>query len=593
MDSSPVAVEAAKISDDDEKLEEEDGEVIESAPPLQIGEERVLGASGIKKKLLKLGDGYETPEHSDEATVHYVGTLLDERIFYSTRDKSEPVTLTLKDDEVKAPRGLGDCIMTMKRGELALFTLPADQGYGAEGCDDNVPPNSVIQFEIELFSWISVVDVRRDGGIVKKIVEKGNKNATPSDLDEVLVKYQVELLDDTVVAKSPDEGIEFCVNDGHLCPALPLAIVTMRPGEKAKLTVQPQYGFGEEGRSSRGNINAVPPKSVLNIDVVLVSYKPVIDVVGDSKVLKKILRDGEGTSVADDGATVTVSYVAKLEDGTIFEMKGVKDGEPLVFVTDEEQVISGLDKAAATMKRGEKAVLTISPEYGFGNVEVQCDLAKVPQCSTLIYEVEMLDFVKEKTPREMNNEEKIEAANRKKEEGNLLYKNQKYQRAVKKYNKAAECIANGFFEGDEEKMVKALRVSCFLNGAACSLKLNNFLETVNLCSEVLAIEFQNVKALYRRAQSYIELGDLISAEMDIKKALEADPENREVKSLHKTLKQTKADSNKRDAKLYANMFAPSKKLKLMETEEEKMATNIDTTEHSSEQLSLKMPQTDR
>lgn len=59
-----------------------------------------------------------------------------------------------------------------------------------------------------------------------------------------------------------------------------------------------------------------------------------------------------------------------------------------------EQVITGLDKAAATMKKGEKAVLTISPEYGFGNVEVQRDLVKVPQCSVLIYEVEMLDFVK-------------------------------------------------------------------------------------------------------------------------------------------------------------------------------------------------------
>lgn len=85
----------------------------------------------------------------------------------------------------------------------------------------------------------------------------------------VVVKYQVELLDGTVVAKSPDEGIEFCVEDGillkttvcielvsivfvfiskevcigflgHLCAALPLAVETMRPGEKAKLIVQPQ-----------------------------------------------------------------------------------------------------------------------------------------------------------------------------------------------------------------------------------------------------------------------------------------------------------------------------------------------------------------
>lgn len=35
-----------------------------------------------------------------------------------------------------------------------------------------------------------------------------------------------------------------------------------------------------------------------------------------------------------------------------------------------------------------------------------------------------------------------------------------------------------------------------------------------------------MKALYRRAQAYIQLADLDLAELDIKKALEIDPENR-------------------------------------------------------------------
>jgi FK506-binding protein 4/5 len=35
-----------------------------------------------------------------------------------------------------------------------------------------------------------------------------------------------------------------------------------------------------------------------------------------------------------------------------------------------------------------------------------------------------------------------------------------------------------------------------------------------------------VKALYRRAQAYIELVDLELAELDIKKALEFEPDNR-------------------------------------------------------------------
>lgn len=44
--------------------------------------------------------------------------------------------------------------------------------------------------------------------------------------------------------------------------------------------------------------------------------------------------------------------------------------------------------------------------------------------------------------------------------------------------------------------------------------------------QVLELESTNVKALYRRAQAYIELVDLELAELDVKKALEIDPDNR-------------------------------------------------------------------
>ena len=49
--------------------------------------------------------------------------------------------------------------------------------------------------------------------------------------------------------------------------------------------------------------------------------------------------------------------------------------------------------------------------------------------------------------------------------------------------------------------------------------------------QVLDFEFYNVKALYRRAQAYIEIGDYLLADADIKKALEADPQNRYLKNL--------------------------------------------------------------
>ncbi|PPR96984.1 hypothetical protein GOBAR_AA23676 [Gossypium barbadense] len=184
----------------------------------------------------------------------------------------------------------------------------------------------------------------------------------------------------------------------------------------------------------------------------------------------------------------------------------------------------------------------------------------------------------EKAPWELNNQEKIEAAGKKKEEGNILFKDGNYQRAGKKYDKAVDYVSeDGLFQDDEQKQIKALRISCWLNGAACSLKLSDFWGAIQLCSKVLDFESHNVKALYRRAQAYMKTSDLISAEMDIKKALEADPQNREVKLLQKTLRQLQIESNKRDAKLFTNMFArmskrssmPIKKLKVEIAEPEK------------------------
>lgn len=64
------------------------------------------------------------------------------------------------------------------------------------------------------------------------------------------------------------------------------------------------------------------------------------------------------------------------------------------FSLAAEQVIAGLDRAVSTMKKNECALITVSPEYGFGSTEVQMDLSSIQPSSTILYEVEMLDFVR-------------------------------------------------------------------------------------------------------------------------------------------------------------------------------------------------------
>lgn len=534
----------------------------DEGPMLKVGEEKEIGNQGLKKKLLKQGEDWDTPDNGDEVEVHYTGTLLDGTQFDSSRDRGTPFKFTLGQGQVIKGWDLG--IKTMKKGENALFTIPADLAYGSSGSAPTIPPNATLQFDVELLSWSSIKDICKDGGIFKKILVEGEKWENPKDLDEVIVRYEAQLEDGSVVARS--DGVEFTVKDGHFCPALARAVKTMKKGEKVLLTVKPQYGFGEKGKPASGDESAVPPNANIQITLELVDWKTVTEVTDDKKVIKKILKEGDGYERPNEGAVVKVKLIGKLQDGTVFFKKGQDDSELFEFKTDEEQVIDGLDRAVSTMKKGELALLTIAPEYAFGSSESQQELAVVPPNSTVCYEIELVSFDKEKESWDMNTDEKIEAAGKKKEEGNVLFKAGKYAKASKRYEKAVKFIEyDSSFSEEEKKLAKALKVACNLNNAACKLKLKDYKQAEKLCTKVLELESRNVKALYRRAQAYIQLADLDLAEFDIKKALEIDPDNRDVKLEHKALKEKMKEYNKKEAKFYGNMFAKMSKLGSLES----------------------------
>ncbi|KAK7316731.1 hypothetical protein RJT34_00405 [Clitoria ternatea] len=75
-------------------------------------------------------------------------------------------------------------------------------------------------------------------------------------------------------------------------------------GREVLLNVKPQYAFGKNGRAASGDEGAVPPNASLQIDLELVSWKTVFDMMKDRKVLKKTLKEGEGYERPNDGAVV-------------------------------------------------------------------------------------------------------------------------------------------------------------------------------------------------------------------------------------------------------------------------------------------------
>ncbi len=92
---------------------------------------------------------------------------------------------------------------------------------------------------------------------------------------------------------------------------------------------------------------------------------------------------------AEAGERVTVNYVGKFTNGTVFD-SSVARNEPFQFILGGGQVIKGWDQGVAGMRVGGKRLLTIPPELGYG----ANDYGPIPGNSTLIFEVELLKVEK-------------------------------------------------------------------------------------------------------------------------------------------------------------------------------------------------------
>lgn len=87
------------------------------------------------------------------------------------------------------------------------------------------------------------------------------------------------------------------------------------------------------------------------------------------------------------GDKVTVHYTGKLTNDTVFD-SSVKRGQPFQFTLGKGQVIKGWDEGIALLHKGEKALLYIPAELGYGAQS----MGKIPANSTLVFEVELIDF---------------------------------------------------------------------------------------------------------------------------------------------------------------------------------------------------------
>ncbi|CAK9044743.1 Peptidyl-prolyl cis-trans isomerase FKBP62 (PPIase FKBP62) (70 kDa peptidyl-prolyl isomerase) (FK506-binding protein 62) (AtFKBP62) (Immunophilin FKBP62) (Peptidylprolyl isomerase ROF1) (Protein ROTAMASE FKBP 1) (Rotamase) [Durusdinium trenchii] len=156
-----------------------------------------------------------------------------------------------------------------------------------------------------------------------------------------------------------------------------------------------------------------------------------------------------------------------------------------------------------------------------------------------------MDF--DKDERVMKKEDRMRLAQKNKDEGNDMFKAQKFDDAVRRYKKAIEHVSRPEVQSnltpEEAEEAKKIKVSCHLNSAQCYIKAGEaatqsggknaaelfYKKARTSCDDVLELDASSIKAIFRRSLCYEKLGELEDALKDIKKGLGVAPEDADLK----------------------------------------------------------------
>lgn len=385
----------------------------------------------------------------------------------------------------------------------------------------------------------------KDGAIMKVIKKEGRGWEKPGTGDSVEVHYIGILQDGTIFDSSVERGskFSFTLGRGEVIKGWDIGVASMRRGEVSVFTLAPQFAYGEAGSPPN-----IPPNSTLTFEIELFDWRMEdLTKKKDGGVLKSIKTEGSGYSSPNEGSTVTIHLKFKYGDRLLEE----KDVSFIVGEASEANLVEGIDLAVAKMKKGEVSSVIIKRGYAWRDLPPRS--YNLPEdYDQVTAEVTLVDFEKRKESWEMDEDERVKAAEYCKNRGSDFFKQGKYSLALKQYRRTVQHVGPHEASAPPEKT--AVLLAGYLNLALTYLKLNRPLDAKDNANLALEIEPENVKGLFRRGLSYLSIKEYEKAKADFERVIQLDPGNKAAKvELANTVKAMK-DYRERERRLYGNMF---------------------------------------
>lgn len=472
---------------------------------------------GIKKEILVPGEGWRRPKRSEKVKVDYVGRLhSDGSQFDSSQDRGKPFGFTVGSGRVID--GWDFAVKSMLKGEKAKFTLQPEFAYGKKGKAPKIPPDAVLEFDIELLRWQSKDDLFGDEGCIKQKLQKGDNSwKFPKDGAEVCLCLVGKMEDGKVLEEH--DCVDYEIGSGSLGPVskfLDKALVTMSRGEKCLLHGAKDYIYNGG-------------KSTVELHLVEVYNVRDVSLCRDQTVFLKTLDQGPGWQKPLDCYKVKIK-VEEATDGANNPLPGFTAAE-LSWECGDGEICDALEGAVRQMKEGERALVrcrkaahAIEPKIGLSEIKAERVVYTIA-----VLEVEKGD-VKELWNLDPN--ERFETSLKQKEIGTKLFGAKRFEFALDRYSQVVETLGDNEKFPDPKLKQKAieLRKAAELNKAACRLKIGDWAGVMRACDTVLGEDKLNVKAWFRRAKALHELTEYPKAIHDLNYVLELDPKNTDAKA---------------------------------------------------------------
>lgn len=490
--------------------------------------------AAIKKEILVSAPETETrhPSKGDDVTVHYVGTLeSDGSKFDSSRDRGEPFKFKIGMGQVIKGWDLG--VASMRKGEKAVFTLPSDYAYGDSGSPPKIPGGATLVFEIELLSFGSEVDLFHDGGVIKDTIKKSTQSKKPKVGDEVVFSYNLS------TGKSLD-SVHYTIGDSSSLADLFLPtevldkfLTDMKQGETCSISVK-DGKYSVDGSLVEGEISLI---DVMTVDDCSIDY-------GSKIVFKKTTKKGETFDCPNELSTVKAEITIR-----------DKRSHQVILPTRVVEFVPGLGKHCETLESvvirivpNEEAQVTAVVDEAW--IDPTLNLANLKAADTVM-DVKLIEFSKAEDSWSLSGDAKVARANKLKDAGGEIFKSGRTRFALSRYTAATRMYDTDKNATEESKAVVKL---CTLNQAMCQLKMNELRKAESACTKVLKDDSVNVKALFRRAQALSKLGEFDKAMTDIKRAMELDPTNTDLRTLYTSVREEIKKNNDQMKGLYSKMM---------------------------------------